>query len=143
MPYGALSLHDFFFFFDSETPLKDFPFYSPIRLTFWFRYLQTCIKESCIYLSSHFSSKLIIKLRNSKKNPTKCIFQRSADIKFKNFPFGVYHGATPQSHWTKQTAKKLILLGKTAAHKSAWIKACTGHANFCFNQCSIFTGSCF
>ena len=34
----------------SETTLKDFPFYSAILLTLWFRYLETCIKE--MYLSS-------------------------------------------------------------------------------------------
>ena len=41
-----------FFFFVSETPMNDFPFNSPILLTFWFRYLQTRIKESSMYLSS-------------------------------------------------------------------------------------------
>ena len=39
-------------FFVFETPLKDFLYYSPIILTFWFRCLQTSIKESCLYLSS-------------------------------------------------------------------------------------------
>ena len=40
---------------------------------------------------------------------------------FKNIPFGfgVYHGATPESHSTKQTVKKLNLWGKTAVDKSA------------------------
>ena len=35
-----------------KTTLKDFPLYSPILLTHWFRYLQTRIKEKCMYLSS-------------------------------------------------------------------------------------------
>ena len=35
-----------------ETPLKGFAFYSPIILTLWFRYLETHIKEVCMYLSS-------------------------------------------------------------------------------------------
>ena len=34
--------------------LTDFPFYVPILLMFWFRYLQTHIKESCMHLSSQF-----------------------------------------------------------------------------------------
>ena len=42
----------FFFFFVFETPLEDFPFYSPMLPTLWFRCLQTCIKESCMYLPS-------------------------------------------------------------------------------------------
>ena len=42
----------FFFFFVFETPLKDFPLYSPILLTLWFRYLQTRIEESGMYLSN-------------------------------------------------------------------------------------------
>ena len=41
------------------------------------------------------------------------------------FLLGVYHGATPQSHWPKQTLKKLNLLIKTGVDKIAWIKACT------------------
>ena len=35
----------YFFFLVFETLLKDVPFYSPILLTLWFRYLQTRIKE--------------------------------------------------------------------------------------------------
>ena len=41
LSYETQSLHVFFFFFVFETALKDFPFYSPILLTIWFRYLQT------------------------------------------------------------------------------------------------------
>ena len=37
-----------------------------------------------------------------------CIFQQSADLNFKNFPFGGYHAPTSQSHWTKQTVKNWI-----------------------------------
>ena len=46
------SLHGFLCLFVFEIPLKDFPFYSSITLTFWFGYLQTCIEESSMYLSS-------------------------------------------------------------------------------------------
>ena len=42
----------FFFFFLLGKPLKDFPFYSPILLILWFRYLQTCLNRSCMPLSS-------------------------------------------------------------------------------------------
>ena len=56
------------------------------------------------------------------RNLKKCIFQQSTDLNFEDFPFGVYHGTTQWSHWTKQTVKKLNLWGKTAVHKSAWIK---------------------
>ena len=41
-----------FFLFVFQTPFKDFPFYSPFLLTLWFRYLQTHIKESCMYVFS-------------------------------------------------------------------------------------------
>ena len=51
------------------------------------------------------------------------IFKQSIDLNLKYFPFIVYHGATPWSHWAKQTLKKLNFLGKTAVDKSAWIKA--------------------
>ena len=49
-------------------------------------------------------------------------FPISADLKFKNFLFGIYHKVTPRSQQTKQTVKKLNLWGKTAVDKSAWIK---------------------
>ena len=39
-------------FFSFETPFKDFSFHSPIAVTLWFRYFQTLIKESCMYLST-------------------------------------------------------------------------------------------
>ena len=53
LSYETQFLHVFFFFFFVfEAPVKDFPFYSPILLTFWFRYLQTPRKESSMYLSS-------------------------------------------------------------------------------------------
>ena len=52
----------FFFFLFLKNPWKDFPFYSSILLTLWFRYLQTSIRKVvCIFLAS-FSSKLLIKL---------------------------------------------------------------------------------
>ena len=35
-----------------------------------------------------------------------------------HFPFGVYHGATPRSHWAKQTLKKLNLWEKTVVGES-------------------------
>ena len=71
-----LSLFMFFvFFFGFETPLKDFQFYSYILLTLRFRYLQTRIKESCIYLSGQiFFKNSAMKLKNSKENPRKMLF---------------------------------------------------------------------
>ena len=51
MIYESQYLHVLFLFFVFETPLKDFPFFSPLVLTPWFRYLQIRIKESCVYLS--------------------------------------------------------------------------------------------
>ena len=62
----------FFFFFVLEIPLRDFPFYSSVLLTLWFRYLQTRIKESCMYLSSQIFYKTphetLKFLEKSKKN---------------------------------------------------------------------------
>ena len=74
--------------------------YSPILLTLWCRYLQLCIKESCMYLSSQLVFKTPHKALKipTKKAQEKCISQQSADLNFKNIFFGVYHGATPQSH---------------------------------------------
>ena len=83
------------------------PFCSPILLTLWFRYLQTCLKENCIYLSCQL-------FKTSNKNlkfQERCILQRSADLNCNNFPFGVHHGATLRGHQTKQTVKKLNLWG--------------------------------
>ena len=58
------------FFF--EKPLEDFPLDSPILLTLWLRYLQTCIKESCVYISSQMFFKILCKTptlqEKSKKN---------------------------------------------------------------------------
>ena len=125
--WKSISLFVFCFFiiiFVFEMPLKDFPFYSPILLTLWFRYLQTCIKEKCMYLSSQLFFKTSHKtLKFQEKSPQKCIFQQSTDLNFKIFPFIVYHRATSQSYWTKQTVKKLNLWRKTAVDISAWIKA--------------------
>ena len=106
-----LSLFMFFvFFFGFETPLKDFQFYSYILLTLRFRYLQTRIKESCIYLSGQIFFKSLRKIQE------KCFL--SADLDFKNFNLGV-----SRSHWTKQAVKKLNLWGRTAVDRSAFIIA--------------------
>ena len=107
-----------------ETHLKDFPFYSPIILTLWFRYLQTRTKKSCMYLSSQLFFKTSHETLNPKKNPRKMHFPVISIPKFKKFYLGVYLGPTPRSHWTKQRVKKLNLWGNKAVDKSAWIKAC-------------------
>ena len=74
----------FFPFFVFETPLKDFPFYSPF-LTHWFRYLQTCITESCIYLSNQLYFKTPHEtLKFQEKSKKNAFFQRSTG--FKNVP---------------------------------------------------------
>ena len=102
------------FLFVFETPLKDFPFHSPIILSLCFRYLKACIKGSCIYLPSQ--------LLFQTSHETLKFQEILADLNFKSFPFHVYHGATPQSHWTEQTVKKLNLQGNMAVDKSANIK---------------------
>ena len=65
-----LNLFMFFVFF--EKPLKDFRLDSPILLTLWFRYLQTRIKESCVYISSQIFFEITHKTlkfqEKSKKN---------------------------------------------------------------------------
>ena len=62
----------FFFVFVFETPLKDFSIYSPILFTLWFKYFQTLISESCMYIfSQHFfktSHKTLKFQEKSKKN---------------------------------------------------------------------------
>ena len=44
--------YSFFMIFVLGKLLRDFSFYSPIFVSLWFRYLQTCMDNSCIYLSS-------------------------------------------------------------------------------------------
>ena len=61
----------------------------------------------------------------SQKECQKCIFQQSGDVYIKNFPFGANHGSTSQRQLTKRTVKKINLWGKTAVHRSVWVKACT------------------
>ena len=96
--YLNISSCVFFVFFVFETPLKDFLFYSPIIFTLWFRYLQTQIKESCMYLSHQLFFKTPYEtLKIPRKIQEKCIFQQYADLNFKNFPFVVYRGATSRN----------------------------------------------
>ena len=104
----------FFFFFVFGKPLKDFPFYSPILVTLWFRYLQTRIKESLrIFLVNFFF-----------KIPRQMHITEICWHKFHKFSVRCsLYGATQRSHWTKSTVKKINLLGKTAVNKNAWIKA--------------------
>ena len=54
-----------------------FPCYSPIHLTLWFRYLQTQIKESCVY----FYGQLFFKAPHE-------------TLKLQIFSFVVYYGTT-------------------------------------------------
>ena len=73
----------------------------------------------------YLSSQILFKTpHKTLKFQEKSISQQSADLNFKNFPIGVYHGATKWSHWTKQTVNQLNLWGKMAVDKSAWMKAC-------------------
>ena len=51
-----------FFLFIFENPFKDFPFYSPIFLTFWFRYLKKRIKEIRCQALSHWTKQTVKKL---------------------------------------------------------------------------------
>ena len=85
-----------FFFFFFENPLKDFPFYSPILLTYKHD-VQAMLLQSDSVSEIHFLA--ICRPR-------------------KIFPFNPHHEGT------KQLVKKLNLLQKTALDKSAWIKAC-------------------
>ena len=48
--------------------------------------IQTCIKESCMYLSGQLFFKLSIKLPNSKKTSRKMHFPAICRPKFKSFP---------------------------------------------------------
>ena len=110
-----------FFCFVFETPLKDFPFYSPILLTLWFRYLQTHIKENCTHLPSQLFFRTLPETLNFQKNPRKMHFSAIyRHLNFKNFSCSVYHGATELS---KQYRNCIFGGGGTAVGKSAWIKA--------------------
>ena len=78
----VMKLHLFmclFFFFVFETLLKDFPFYSPTLLNLWFRYLQTRVKESFMFLSSQLFFKTTPKTLKfqgkSKKNAFSSVLQ--------------------------------------------------------------------
>ena len=56
------------------TPLKKFSFYSPIFITLWFRYLQTHLKESSMYLSSQHFFKIPHKTLKSQEKSKKTAF---------------------------------------------------------------------
>ena len=69
-----------FFVFVFETLVEDFPVYSPILLlTLWFRYLQTHVKESFVYLSSQLffktSHKTLKTHDKSKENAFSSVLQ--------------------------------------------------------------------
>ena len=55
------------------------------------------------------------------------VFQQSGDLNFKYFSFAANHGSTPWIYLAKQTVKKLNILGRMAADKDAWIKACSSY----------------
>ena len=57
-----------------EISLKDFPFYSSIILSLWFRFLQTRLKESCMYLSSQLFFKTPHDTLKFQENPSKVHF---------------------------------------------------------------------
>ena len=71
-----LNLIVLFCFFLLETRLKDFLFYPPITLTLWFRYLQTPIKECCMYLSSQLFFKTPHEILKFEENSKKNVFSR-------------------------------------------------------------------
>ena len=93
-----LNLLMFFFLFCFETPLKDFPFYSliPLKdfpfyylilLTLCFIYLQIWIRKVLCTFLVNFSSKLPMKLQDSRKHPRKMHFPTICRPKFKKiFP---------------------------------------------------------
>ena len=87
MSYETRSLHVCFFIFIFELSLKDFPFYSPIILII-LRYLQTRIKESCMYLSAQLFFKT--PHETPRKIQENCILQQSGDLNLKILPFNVY-----------------------------------------------------
>ena len=100
--------HSIYFFFCFLFLKHCWKFFHSILLFFILFGLQTCIKESFM----HPSQLLFKTLHKTSKFQGKCIFQWFTDLHFKILPFGVYHGATPWSHWIKQTVKKLNLWGK-------------------------------
>ena len=112
----------FFIFLFLKHPWKIF-LSIHLFLTLWFRYLQTLIKEKCMYLSSQLFFKTNHEILNFQQKSKKNAFSSDLQTQIsKNFPFSAYHGATSRSHWTKPTVKKQ---GKTAVDKSAWIKTCS------------------
>ena len=116
---NSIYLCIFYFFFVFLQTLESFS----TLFTYSSCSLVTHIKESCMYLSSQLLFKTPSKtLKLQEKSKKKCILQWSIDLNSKSLPFGVHHGATPWSHWTKWTVKKLNLWERTAIDKSVWIK---------------------
>ena len=100
----VMKLFMFFFFFIFKKPLKDCPFYSPILLTFWFRYLQTLIKESCIYLSIQLFFKTANKTLEFQEKSKKNAFYSNLQTYIRNifssvFTMGSPHRATETESW--------------------------------------------
>ena len=142
MSYRTQFLHVFCFsFFVLGKLFEYFSFYSPILLTLWFRNLQTCIKESCMYLSSQ----LFKAPSKTLKFQEKCILQQSADINFKNFPFGVHHEAIAMEPLNLANSEETDSLGENSCRQRCLDKSlgspwCTINESFYLKkkECFVF-----
>ena len=124
-----LNLFMYCFFFDClfvfETALKDFPFYSLILLTLWFRCFQKRVKES-MYLVSFWSIFLQNSLKDSKippKNLIKIHFPAICRAKFQKFclqcqPWGHHQPL----NWAN--SKETVSLEKNACRQKGLYKNC-------------------
>ena len=102
----------FFFFFGFETPFKDFLFYSLILLTLWFRYLQTRIMESCIYLSSQLFFETTLKTLKFQEKPRKIHFPTISKPKIQKFFLQYIPWCHPTEPLNFANSKETESLGK-------------------------------
>ena len=115
-----------------------FVYTSVILLSLSFRYLQTHMKKSCMYLSSQLFCKTSHKtLSNFKKNPRKLHFSRIAYLNFKN----IFFQCLPCGHSTETlnlaSSKETESLGKNNSRqkyldKSLCIPFKKGGINFLY-----------
>ena len=105
-----------FFLFVFEKHSKDFPFYSPTLLTLWLWYLQTHIKESCMYLSSQLFFKTSNKILKFQEHLQNFLQKRSVFTKH------VLKKKNNDTNWKKQRKKSKETPTKWEENKSSTIK---------------------
>ena len=111
-----------FFCFFFQNPLKDFPFHF-ILFTLRFRYLQTLIKESCVYISSQIFCKTLQKTLKFQEKSKKNTFSSSLETKMSK----VFHSVVNSAN-----SKETESLGENGCRQKCLDKSLLNKKNICF-----------